>query len=78
MSFLMWEFEGQNTGRFHNAATKADRTAMIAQGFQDITGQQVWAVKYPSGKGNVITPKTSPKLKSKSTAAAATDPAPVV
>jgi len=51
MSFLMWEYQGVDVGRFHSAATAAKRTQMISKGYADITGLQAWAVPYPTGKG---------------------------
>lgn len=50
-SFLMWEHKNRNEGVFHAANSAAQRTKMLAKGYVDITGQQVWTVPYPVGKG---------------------------
>jgi hypothetical protein len=52
--YLMWEYKNVNVGVFHSASSKAERTAMLAKGYSDITGSQSWAVKYPTGKGKTL------------------------
>jgi len=52
--YLMWEYKNVNVGKFYTASSKTERTAMIAKGYQDITGSQSWAVKYPTGKGRAL------------------------
>jgi len=52
--YLMWEYKNVNVGKFYTASSKTERTAMIAKGYQEITGLQSWAVKYPTGKGKTL------------------------
>jgi hypothetical protein len=51
MSFLMWKYQGVDVGSFETAATAAKRTTMLGKGYFDATGQQSWAIPYPTGKG---------------------------
>jgi hypothetical protein len=78
MSFLMWEYQGVDVGRFHDAKTATKRTQMITKGYADITGLQSWAVPYPTGKGKkpVTPPAPEPKPPTYSIASSvdATDP----
>jgi len=52
--YLLWEYKDVKVGIFHSANSKADRTAMLAKGYQDITGFQSWKIKYPTGKPNTL------------------------
>ena len=69
-SFLMWEYQGRQVGEFHSAASAAARTKMLAKGFFDATGQQSWALPYPTTKAFVPPKQTKP--------AAPATPAPAV
>ena len=59
-SFLMWEYQGRKVGEFRNAASVAERTKMIGKGMFDATGQQSWALPYPTTKAFVPPKATKP------------------